>query len=79
MQFFGWLRSKCNISSLDLLKTYAIFLNRDKQLSGWFHTLEQNLHFWYTEIGNFHDDFMFLIEWHHFQTEIGKFHNSFMT
>ena len=28
---------------------------------------------WYTNIVNFHDDFMFLIDWCHFYTEIGKF------
>ena len=32
-QFSVWHRFKCNIFSLDLLKTYAIFLHQDKQLS----------------------------------------------
>ena len=32
-QFSVWHRFKCNIFSLDLLKTYAIFLHQDRQLS----------------------------------------------
>ena len=30
MQFFGWRRSKCSIVSLDLLKTYVMFLYLDR-------------------------------------------------
>ena len=42
-----------------LLKTYAIFLHRDRQHSWWFYTFERDMQFWYIEIDNFHDDFMF--------------------
>ena len=31
------------------------------------------MQFWSTELGNFHDDFMFLIKWRYFHTKIGKF------
>ena len=71
--------SKFNISSLDLLTNSAIFLHWDRQLSWWFYISQWNTQFWYTDIGNFHDDFMFLIEWRHFHTEISKFPDNFMT
>ena len=63
----------------DSLKTYTIFLHWDGQLSWWFYIFQQDMQFWYTDIGNFHDDFMFLFEWRHFHTEIGKFPDDFMT
>ena len=78
-QFFGWRRSKCNNFSLDLLETYPIFSRQDRQLSWWFYTLEQDMQFWYTETGNFHDDFVFFIKWCHFYSVIGKFQDDFMT
>ena len=50
MKFFGWHRSKCNIFSLDWLKTYAIFLHQDRQLSWWFYIFQQDAQFWYSVI-----------------------------
>ena len=55
-----------------LLKTCAIFLHWDRQLSWWFYAFEWDMEFWYTEIGSFHDDFMFLNDWHNFYTEMYK-------
>ena len=78
-QFFGWCGSKCYSFSPDLCKTYAIFLHQDRQLSWWFCTFEWDTQLWYTDTGNFHDNFMFLIKWHHFYTKIGKFPTDFMT
>ena len=54
-QFSVWRRSQCNNFSLDLLKTYAIFLHRDRQLSWWSYIFERHTQFWYTEIGSFYD------------------------
>ena len=76
---FSLHRSKCNIFSLDLLKIYAIFLHWNRHLSWQFYIFEWDTQLWYNEIGNFHDDFMFLIEWCHFHTEICKFPENFMS
>ena len=38
---------------------------------------EQGTQFWYMETGNFHDDFIFLIEWDHFFTKMHKFSDNF--
>ena len=65
--------------SVDLLKTYRVLLFWDRQLSWWFYIFERDTQFWYTEIGNFPDDIMFLIKWRHFYTEIHKFPDDFMT
>ena len=62
----------------DSLKTYAVFLHQDRQLSWWFYIFQQDTQFWYNVIGNFHDDFMFLTKWHHFHTKMGKFPDDFM-
>ena len=61
------------------LLTNTIFLHPDRQLSQWFYTFERDMQVWHTEIGNFHDDFMFLIEWRHFYTKICTFPDEFMT
>ena len=45
--FWGWHRSKCNIFSLDLFKTYAIFLQWDRQCSWWFYIFEQERQIWW--------------------------------
>ena len=43
--------SKCNIFSLDLLKTYAIFLHYDRHFSWQYFTFERDTQFWYTDWG----------------------------
>ena len=45
MQFSVWHRSKCTIFSLDLLKTYAIFLHWERQLSRQFYVYEWDMQF----------------------------------
>ena len=52
-QFLSWCRSKCNISSLDLLKTWAISIHGDRQFSWQCYIFQQDMQFWYTEIGKF--------------------------
>ena len=37
------------------------------------------MQFWYTKIGNFYDDLMFLNKWHHSYTEIHKLPDDFMS
>ena len=51
-----------------LLKTYAIFLHWDRQLS-WFYVFEQYTQILYTEIGNRPDDFMSFNELCNFYTD----------
>ena len=73
-QIFGWRRSKYSIFSVYFLKTFANFLHWDTQLSWQFHIFGWDTQFWYTKIGNFHDNFMFLVKWCHFYTtEMCKF------
>ena len=43
--------SKCNIFSLDLLKTYAIFLHYDRHFSWQYFSFERDTQFWYTDWG----------------------------
>ena len=78
-QFLGCWRAKCDIFSLDVFKTYAVFSHGDRQLSWRLYIFERDMQFWYTKIGNFHDDFIFLIEWCHFLTDIRTFLDDFMT
>ena len=73
-QIFGWRRSKYSIFSVYFLKTFTNFLHWDTQLSWQFHIFGWDTQFWYTKIGNFHDNFMFLVKWCHFYTtEMCKF------
>ena len=62
-QFFIWHRSKWSISLLT-------YLHWERKLSRWFYIFQRDTQFWYTNISNFYDSFMFLIKWHHFHTMI---------
>ena len=64
--FSVWHRSKCNFFSIDLLKTCAIFLHKDRQLCWKFYAFRRDTQFWYIAIGNFHDVFMLFNKWCHF-------------
>ena len=44
------------LSWLTKLKTYTIFLLQDRQLSWQFYIFEQEMRFWYTKFGNFHNE-----------------------
>ena len=79
-QFFGLHRSKCNIFSLNWLKTYAIFLHSDRQLSWQLYIFERDAQFWYTKLANFHDDLCFWLSDVIFtpRYEIWKFRDDFM-
>ena len=71
---FLFHRSICNIFSLGLLKIYAVFSHRNRQLSWWFYTCNQDTQIWYTEIGNFVMIWYFWMkQWHEFYTEIESF------
>ena len=64
------------------LRNYVIltvFLHRNRQLSCRFYSFEKHTQFWYTDICNFHDDFIVLNGWRNFFIEIGKFPDDFMS
>ena len=61
-QFSGLRRSKCDILSLDLLKTTHFSYTEIGNYPDDFKTFEQDMQFWYTGICNFYDDFVFYMQ-----------------